>query len=147
MRWTNVTSVGSAFKSTRKACIGSLTTWNDEGKFDVSSEGPSSGNLSTQINTNFQTNGPRSKCRFFFYHFVYIISQDGILKAWCIEISHQALGKVHTTSISGFHSILLHRTTLIGGQLHTYCRLVPGVSKKSSSNCIYVLPKTRIINN
>ena len=51
--------------------------------------------------------------------------------------------------IGGFHSILLHRT-MLGGHLYNFCRFVACGSEQMSSNCIYVLPKTRsisIINN
>ena len=44
-------------------------------------------------------------------------------------------GKLHTC-IGGFHSILLHRTTL-RDQLYAYCGFVPCGKKQMSRNCIY----------
>ena len=46
--------------------------------------------------------------------------------------------------VGGFHSILLHRTTL-DGQLYAYYRFVLCGSEQILLNCIYVLPNTRSI--
>ena len=61
---------------------------------------------------------------------------------WFYQLEMQFLQSTWINLIGGFHSILLHGTTL-GGQLYTYCRFVPCGSEQISSNCVHMLPNTR----